>query len=153
LAPLRRRAVAPRIAAWSLVAWVFNIVSIYFILISFGLAPPPTEPALVVIATNLVMAIPSAPGYVGVYHAVAKEALLVFPPRDENLAIAIAVVLHVFGFLPLTVAGAVALVREGLSFSTLRASSEAPAPEEASAAPEETAAAPEPPVPTPLRPR
>ena len=146
LAPLRRRAVAPRIAAWSLAAWVFNILSIYLILVSFGLTPPPTEPALVVIATNLVMAIPSAPGYVGVYHAVAKEALLVFPPRDENLALAIAVVLHVFGFLPLAVAGAIALVREGLSFSTLRASSATPAPEE-------MAPAPEPPMPTPLRPR
>src|SRR5262249_51501504 len=115
LAPLRSRAVAPRIAVWSLCAWVFNILSVYLIIVSFGLAPPPTEPALVVIATNLVMAIPSAPGYVGTYDAVAKQALLVFPPDDESLAIAITVVLHVFAFLPLAVAGAIALLREGLS--------------------------------------
>jgi hypothetical protein len=87
------------------------------------------------------MAIPSAPGYIGVYHVVAKESLLVFPPHDENLALAIAVVLHVFGFVPLAVAGAIALIREGLSFSMLRSSSA------------DVAAAPEPAIPTSLRPR
>jgi uncharacterized protein (TIRG00374 family) len=137
LAPLRARAVAPRIAVWSLCAWVFNIVSIYCLLISFGLILPPTAPALVVIATNLGMAVPSAPGYVGLYHSVAKETLMVFPPHDPDLAFAVAVVLHAFGFLPLAVAGAVALVREGLSFSSLQAG----------------ATTPEPPIATPLRPQ
>ncbi len=138
LAPLRSRAVAPRIAVWSLCAWIFNVVSIYCLLISFGLFLPPTAPALVVIATNLGMAVPSAPGYVGLYHSVAKQTLMVFPPHDPDLAFAVAVVLHAFGFLPLAVAGAVALVREGLSFSSLQSG---------------TAIAAEPPLPTPLRPQ
>src|SRR5213075_2535268 len=96
------------LAFWSLNAWVWNAVSIWCLLVSFGLAPPPSEPALVVIATNLGMSLPSAPGYVGIYHEIAKEALLVFPPHDENLAVAMAFVLHAFGFLPLAVAGALA---------------------------------------------
>ena len=140
LAPLRARVVAPRIAIWSLCAWVFNIASIYCLLFSFGLILPPTAPALVVIATNLGMAVPSAPGYVGLYHSVAKQTLMVFPPHDPDLALAVAIVLHAFGFLPLAVAGAVALLREGLSFTSLQSGTT-------------TAAAPEPPVPTPLRPQ
>jgi uncharacterized membrane protein YbhN (UPF0104 family) len=150
LIPLRQRVVAPRIAVWSLCAWVFNMVSVYCIMISFGLLLPPTAPALVVIAANLVMAVPSGPGYVGVYHETVKEATLVFI-SDPNTALAFAVVLHIFGFLPLAVAGAVALVREGLSFGNLRQAEAAPAvlPAPVDVVP---AAPPEPVVSTPLRP-
>jgi hypothetical protein len=70
---------------------------------------------------------------------VAKQTLMVFPPHDPDLALAVAIVLHAFGFLPLAVAGSVALLREGLSFTSLQSGV--------------TTAAPEPPVPTPLRPQ
>ena len=81
LAPLRARAVAPRIAVWSLCAWVFNVVSVYCLSISFGLRPAADGPALVVIATNLVMAIPSGPGYVGLYHSGGETDAAGLPAR------------------------------------------------------------------------
>jgi hypothetical protein len=65
---------------------------------------------------------------------------MVFPPHDPDLALAVAKVVNDFGFLPQAVAGAEALQREGVSFSSMQSGVT-------------TAAAPEPPVPTPLRPQ
>ena len=119
LAPLRGRAVAPRIAFWSLCAWVFNVVSDLLLLVSFGLALPPTAPGA--------GGHRHQPGHGGALGArlcrrlsrVAKAGAAGLPAAPTtSLAFAMAVVLHVFGFLPLAVAGAVALVREGLSFSS-----------------------------------
>ena len=116
----RTKSTARTASRWISMRW-------FVVTVAGGLLLPPTAPALVVVATNLVMAVPSAPGYIGIYHATAKEAMLVFIPNDPDTAFAFAVVLHIFGFLPLAVAGAAALVREGLSFSALRAGAPAPA--------------------------
>jgi glycosyltransferase 2 family protein len=120
LLPLRRREVAPGIAMWTIVSWTANVAATYLFLLSFGLLLPVTAPALVVDATNLVMTVPSAPGYVGVYHATAKEALRVFGVAPDE-ALAFATFLHAFGFLPLALAGLISMIREGLSWGAVQA--------------------------------
>jgi glycosyltransferase 2 family protein len=66
------------------------------------------------------MTVPSAPGYVGVYHATAKEALRVFGVAPDE-ALAFATFLHAFGFLPLALAGLISMIREGLSWGAVQA--------------------------------
>jgi uncharacterized membrane protein YbhN (UPF0104 family) len=57
------------------------------------------------VATNLSMAIPSAPGYVGVFHGVFVATLALFGVREE-LATAAAVVAHAVVFGVFIVGGA-----------------------------------------------
>ena len=60
----------------------------------------------------LVMAIPSAPGYVGTFElAAVAVAGSLGVPRD--IALALAVLAHVLGLLPTAVGGSVALMRLG----------------------------------------
>ena len=61
------------------------------------------------VATNLGMTVPSAPGYVGVYHYIAVQSLRVFGV-DESSGLAVAFVLHAVGFGVFTLAGAVLFV-------------------------------------------
>jgi len=119
LLPLRRRELAPALAGWTALSWGANLLSAYLCLGSFGLWLPWTAPALLVDATNLMMTVPSAPGYVGVYHATAKEALRVFGV-DPDTALAFATFFHAFGFLPLALAGLIAMIREGLSWGSVQ---------------------------------
>ena len=125
LVPLRSRAVAPGLVAWTVISWAANLLSTYLCLGSFGLWLQWTAPALLVDATNLMMTVPSAPGYVGVYHATAKESLRVFGV-DPDTALAFATFFHAFGFLPLALAGLIAMVREGLSWGSVQGGSVGP---------------------------
>ncbi|MGI8589078.1 MAG: lysylphosphatidylglycerol synthase transmembrane domain-containing protein [Chloroflexia bacterium] len=127
LLPLRRREVAPRIIGWTVLSWATNVACTYIWLLSFGLVLPLTAPLLVVDATNIVMTVPSAPGYVGVYHETAKEALRVFGV-DPNTALAFATLLHAVGFGTLSLAGLVSMVREGLSWGGVQGSAKATSP-------------------------
>ncbi len=125
LVPLRRRELAPALAGWTALSWGANLLSTYLCLGSFGLWLQWTAPALLVDATNLMMTVPSAPGYVGVYHATAKEALRVFGV-DPDTALAFATFLHAFGFLPLALAGLIAMIREGLSWGSVQGGAAGP---------------------------
>ncbi len=119
LVPLRSRAVAPALVGWTVLSWGANLCSAYLFLGSFGLWLQWTAPALLVDSTNLMMTVPSAPGYVGVYHATAKEALRVFGVNPDT-ALAFATFFHAIGFLPLALAGLIAMIREGLSWGSVQ---------------------------------
>ena len=119
LVPLRRREVAPGIVLWTVLSWAGNVVSTYLFMGSFGLWLPFTAPTLLVDATNLGMTVPSAPGYVGVYEAIAKETLRVFAVAPDT-AFAFATFLHAVGFLPLALLGLISIIREGLSWGAVQ---------------------------------
>lgn len=76
---------------------------------AFDLDLPWTAWALVLVLTNLGMTVPSAPGYVGVYHTIAVFALTPFGV-DPGTALAFAVTLHAIAFGFFLVAGALILL-------------------------------------------
>lgn len=92
LAPLRRSATLAIVAALTAVIWGFAAMSFYMVLTAFHLDGGITAAALVLTATTLIMVVPSAPGYVGVFHAAAVPALVdVFGiPREQALTYAVA---------------------------------------------------------------
>lgn len=97
------------ISIYLLVAWAMNLN------LSFG------QGVLVMITANLGMAIPSSPGYVGVFEAVIRATLLPFYPGQETLILAYALMEHVTGFLPVVIAGAVYSWLEGISLGSVKA--------------------------------
>ena len=76
---------------------------------AFGLDVPWTGPALVLALTNLGMTIPSAPGYVGVYHIIATAAMTPFGVSSDAAA-AYAIGAHALAFGSFLLVGALVLL-------------------------------------------
>jgi uncharacterized protein (TIRG00374 family) len=93
----------------SVLLWFVAFVTVWLTLRAFAIDVPWTAAALVLVATNLGMTVPSAPGYVGVYHYIAVQSLRFFGV-DESSGLAVAFVLHAVGFGAFTLAGAIIFV-------------------------------------------
>jgi uncharacterized protein (TIRG00374 family) len=96
--------------------WFVGILSVYILSLSFGIGVPITGMSLVVVCTSLAVAMPQAPGYVGVYHLAVLKSLELFHV-DVSVAQSFAIVLWTIGFFLPIVMGSFFLWREGLSFS------------------------------------
>jgi uncharacterized membrane protein YbhN (UPF0104 family) len=99
------------VAAFTL--WLLAFLMDAAVMRAFGFNAPWTAPALVLVLTNLGMTVPSAPGYVGVYHSIVVLALTPFA-IDPASALAYAFALHAVGFGSFLVGGA-ALLMIGLA--------------------------------------
>jgi uncharacterized membrane protein YbhN (UPF0104 family) len=78
---------------------------------------PVAVAVLLTCTTNLAMLVPSSPGYVGVFHAVATVTLLPFGV-NEGQALSFAILAHAVNVLPPSLLGAAFLLLgvERLSF-------------------------------------
>lgn len=116
----------PRLLVMQLVTsaaiWTVALSTVATILEAFQLRVPLSAAALILVTTNLGMTIPSAPGYVGVYHAIAVATLTIFG-IEESEALSFAVTLHALAFGSFTIAGAILLLvgigRQQYSWSKL----------------------------------
>jgi uncharacterized membrane protein YbhN (UPF0104 family) len=59
------------------------------------------------------------PGGIGGFHKATQMALISFYAFDVDSSVALAVILHIVGTLPVVAVGTVLLLREGLSFRQL----------------------------------
>jgi uncharacterized protein (TIRG00374 family) len=103
------------VALWTIVLWSVSLVTVALALLAVGIGRgSPYDllqmALLVLVATNLSMAIPSAPGYVGVFHGVFVATLALFSV-PEDLATAAAVVEHAAVFGVFIFGGAYFLLR------------------------------------------
>ena len=104
---------------WSVIVWGLNASSYIFAFSAFHLDLPLTATLVLQGITVLSVAVPSSPGYVGVFEAATIAALGIYGvPKEEALGFGLA--LHMAWFIPITVLGLWALVRAGLSFGQLR---------------------------------
>jgi uncharacterized protein (TIRG00374 family) len=102
------------VAAWSVIQWSISASTVTLALVAVGITGSSwyellQMTLLVLVATNLSMAIPSAPGYVGVFHGVFVATMALFGVREET-ATAAAVVEHALVFGTFIVGGAYVLV-------------------------------------------
>jgi uncharacterized protein (TIRG00374 family) len=103
------------VTLWTIVLWAISASTVALAILSVGITGgSPYEllqmTLLVLVATNLSMAIPSAPGYVGVFHGVFVATLALFGVREDR-ATAAAVVEHAIVFGTFIVGGAYFLLR------------------------------------------
>lgn len=106
VAPLRRGATLAIVAGLTAVIWGCAAMSFYMVLTAFHLDGGITAAALVLTATTLIMVVPSAPGYVGVFHAAAVPALVEVFGIPKEQALTYAVAQHGMIYLVTTVLGA-----------------------------------------------
>lgn len=119
LARLLSRKDAYRVWGWSLVAWVLAFALNYMVLRSLDIHAPWTVAVLLTCTTNLVMLLPSSPGYIGVYHAAATLTLLPFGV-GAGTALSFAILAHLANVIPVSLLGAVFLLAEPRSISLKR---------------------------------
>ncbi len=117
-----------RVAAWSFVVWGLNAVSYGLAFHAFHLGDLPLTSTLVLQGIVVLgVAIPSSPGYAGIFEAACIAALAIYGVNKDT-ALGFALALHMAWYIPITVLGVWALVKAGLSMGDLRA---APAPAKA----------------------
>lgn len=119
LAPLSNPPIALRLGLWSLASWGVNSVTIYFMLRAFNLTVPPMAAVVLIVATNLGMAVPSAPGYIGTFELVVVSVLKVLgiPETDAQT---FALVYHFVGLVPVALVGIVSVLQQGIGFAAFR---------------------------------
>jgi uncharacterized protein (TIRG00374 family) len=104
---------------FSAAIWGFTIAVMMMRLMAFELEP--SIPVVVVLLAGIALGVslPSAPGYVGVYHAFAAGALTLFG-IDEEVAVGFAIFSHAVDIIPGILFGIVSMVLEGLGWADLK---------------------------------
>jgi glycosyltransferase 2 family protein len=105
---------------WSLAVWLVNAASFAVMLVAFGID---LKFAGVLLMQGLIMlgiAVPSTPGYVGVFEAPIVAVLTLYQ-LDHTMAATYAYSYHITTYLPITLLGAWSLIRTNIGLKQLRA--------------------------------
>ncbi len=109
------RHIAP-LLFWNAVAWTIAAVAPWASLRAVNIDLPMLAGWTALAFVGLGVSVPSAPGYVGVFHWAAILAVSLFGvPRSD--AIAFALVYHVAQFVPITLLGWIYMLREQVTLS------------------------------------
>jgi uncharacterized protein (TIRG00374 family) len=121
---IRTPAHAVRVAAWTIMVWVLPATAAWTMLRAVHLELPFIAGWVVLAFVGLGISVPSAPGYLGVWHFAAKLALEIFGVAPST-AVAYALMYHASAIVPITLVGWLYLLREHVS---LREARRAPTP-------------------------
>ena len=100
---------------WTLVHWLVNALSFWMAFRAVGIEAPVSAALFVQGIIAIGVALPSSPGFFGVWEYFATQSLALYgvPPAQ---AVTWAVGFHLLAFVPITVIGAYYFVRLGLHF-------------------------------------
>jgi len=99
--------------------WLNGAVAIWCLFQAFDIPLPFGAACFVSVAIALTVALPQAPGFIGVFHIAIAKTLVLWGQQD-NLAKGFAIVFWAVSFLPVLGVGLVALWKEGMSLSSFR---------------------------------
>lgn len=92
--------------------WLANAILLWLVLRAFHIEVPITAAVLLTAVLNLGMAVPSTPGYVGVFEYLMVLVLGLYSVKHTP-AVAAALGFHAIAFVPVTIVGLVYIVRSG----------------------------------------
>ncbi|MAG21420.1 MAG: lysylphosphatidylglycerol synthase transmembrane domain-containing protein [Candidatus Marinimicrobia bacterium] len=78
------------------------------------------EVGVVLVATTMVIMIPSAPGFIGTYHAGAVLVMVGLFGQGESMSQAFAILNHAIGFVPLVAVGSFCLIRSSVTLKEVK---------------------------------
>jgi len=111
---VRARAHILPLLSWTALVWMLPVTGAWALLHAVHLDLPALAGWTVVTFVGFGISIPSAPGYIGVWHAAAVLALSMFGVSQAT-ALGYAILYHASQFLPITLCGWLFLVREHMS--------------------------------------
>jgi uncharacterized protein (TIRG00374 family) len=109
----------PRLAVWTAIVWLLPATAAWAMLRAVHLDLPFGAGVTVLAFVGVGISVPSAPGYVGVFHAAATAALDVFGV-SRSAGLAYALLYHASVIVPITLAGWLYLLREDVSLAEAR---------------------------------
>ena len=127
--------------AWTVLHWLMNALAFWLGFKAVGIEAPFTSGMFITGVIAAGVAVPQAPGFFGVFEAIAKVTLPIYG-ASETQAVSWAIGYHILSFIPITLIGAWYFVRLGLSLSEMSATRDqashldGPEPLERVAAPE-----------------
>jgi uncharacterized protein (TIRG00374 family) len=107
-----RRTVA-LVVFYTLVIWASNCVILWLVVRAFHIDAPFAAGALGTAVVNLGMALPSTPGYLGVFDYLTVVTLGLYGVK-KTPALAAALIFHAIAFIPVTVIGIIYIARAGV---------------------------------------
>jgi glycosyltransferase 2 family protein len=110
--------------AWSFLFWGWNAVSFLLAMHAFGIEQGFVTALFVQSIIALGVAVPSAPGFFGTFHAAAVVALVEVYGVNDSATLAFAFGYHLGGFIPVTIMGLWYAARMGVSMRALGATEE-----------------------------
>jgi uncharacterized membrane protein YbhN (UPF0104 family) len=105
--------------AWSALIWGCISLFYWIVLLAFDPSQPFVAGLGVSSVTALGMTVPSSPGYIGVFEALARETMVLFGMAPDT-ALSYALVAHAITYATLTIAGLVSMVMQNISYSDIR---------------------------------
>ena len=106
------------IGVLSLMIWLLNAASVYVLCYSFDIGLSFAGACFVTVCIALAVALPQAPGFIGVFHIATQKSLDVFGIGLSS-AQSFAILLWAVSVIPVTIAGLLFLWREGISFGEI----------------------------------
>lgn len=103
---------------WAIAHWVVNALAMYVGFLAVGIDVPISAAFFLQGVVALAVAVPSSPGFFGVFELSSVLGLAVYGVNDK-LAVSWALAYHLLSFIPITIIGAVYFARLGLSVGTL----------------------------------
>ena len=107
----------------SLIVWFLFVLEAYILFYSFDLPSryniPVMASFIIVILVTFAIMIPSSPGFIGTFHLICQQGLVLFNV-PQSTALAYAVLLHAFSYLPTTLIGLIYLGKENFTFSQIK---------------------------------
>ena len=111
---------------WAVAHWLVHALGLYLGFLAVGIQVPFSAALFLQGVLGIGVAVPSSPGFFGVFESFATVGLGVYGvPRD--LAVSWAIGYHLLSFIPITVLGAVYFARLGLSVRSVTGAQEAAA--------------------------
>ncbi|HEY4716440.1 MAG TPA: lysylphosphatidylglycerol synthase transmembrane domain-containing protein [bacterium] len=98
--------------------WIFSVLYFYLIEISMDIHLPFSSSIAILISVAIGVAIPSSPGFIGVYHFFCQKALEMYG-IEPSVAFGFAVVSHILQYIGVILLGMFFLFYENLSLSDM----------------------------------
>lgn len=103
---------------WAVAHWLVNAFAMYVAFLAIGIEAPFSAALFLQGVIALGVALPSSPGFVGVFELSATVGLAVYGVA-ENLALSWAIGFHILSFIPITAFGAFYFARLGVSLGAV----------------------------------
>ncbi len=102
----------------SLIIWFFNAASVYVLCYAFNIGLSFAGACFVIVCLALAVALPQAPGFIGVFHIATQKSLAIFGVGLSS-AQSYAITLWALSVIPVTLVGLLFLWREGMSLGEI----------------------------------
>lgn len=125
LGAIRRPLLLARLVGWSLVLWLLGALSYWLALAAFHIKVPFLAALFLQSLISFAVALPSSPGFFGIYEAAARAGLVNIWSVPVNDALSCAISFHIGGWLGVNLLGFYYVWRLGLSWKEVGKGEEA----------------------------